>query len=106
MVSFSICYQKRSWLLKFHKGWPGGERRPENWTLQSYVSQWNQYASAISQNLTGADATRLFQGCAFEAPRSIGNRTDWNVQNAELDGMHSDKAVTVSDHEVSRSKHG
>ncbi|KAI1323042.1 hypothetical protein F5Y16DRAFT_415293 [Xylariaceae sp. FL0255] len=80
-------------------GWPGGERRPANWTIQDYVTQWNQYATAISQNLTGADADRLFQGCAFEAPREIGNITDWNVQNAELDGMKSDKAKTVSDHE-------
>ena len=82
-------------------GWPGGSRRPANWTIQSYVNQWNQYATAISQNLTGEDAIRLFQGCAFEAPRKIGNITYWNVQNAELDGMLRDKAKTVSDHEVS-----
>ncbi|KAI1740385.1 hypothetical protein F4680DRAFT_117700 [Xylaria scruposa] len=80
-------------------GWPGGQRRPENWTIQSYVTQWNQYATAISQNLTGTDATRLFQGCAFEAPRHLENRTRWNVQNAELDGMRSNKAKTISDHE-------
>lgn len=43
---------------------------------------------------------RLFQGAAFEAPRHVGNRTYWNVQNAELDGMHSNKAKTISDHEV------
>ena len=78
-------------------GWPGGSRRPANWTIQSYVNQWNQYATAISQNLTGVDA---MQGCAFEAPRSIGKVTDWNVHNAELDGMDTDKAKTVSDHEV------
>jgi hypothetical protein len=100
MVRLPVCRQQQSWLLKILKGWPGGERRPENWTIQSYVSQWNQYASAISHNLTGADATRLFQGCAFEAPRSIGNTTDWNVQNAELDGMRSEMALTVADHEV------
>ncbi|KAI0140536.1 hypothetical protein GGR57DRAFT_487880 [Xylariaceae sp. FL1272] len=80
-------------------GWPGGSRRPANWTLQSYVRQWNQYATAISQNLTGSNAARLFQGCAFEAPRHVWNRSDWNVLNAELDGMRSDKAVTVSDHD-------
>ncbi|KIM94392.1 glycoside hydrolase family 79 protein [Oidiodendron maius Zn] len=80
-------------------GWPGGSRRPANWTIQSYVNQWNQYATAISRNLTGKDAIRLFQGCAFEAPRKIGNITYWNVQNAELDGMLRDKAKTVSDHE-------
>ncbi|KUJ14858.1 uncharacterized protein LY89DRAFT_720313 [Mollisia scopiformis] len=82
-------------------GWPGGSRRPSNWTIQSYVTQWNQYATAISYNLTGEGAMRLFQGCAFEAPRHIGNRTFWNVQNAELDGMRSNMAKTVSDHEAS-----
>ncbi|KAI0547090.1 hypothetical protein F4679DRAFT_375269 [Xylaria curta] len=80
-------------------GWPGGQRRPENWTIQSYVTQWNQYATAISQNLTSMDAMRLFQGCAFEAPRHLENRTRWNIQNAESDGMRSDKAKTISDHE-------
>lgn len=81
-------------------GWAGGSRRPANWTIQSYVTQWNQYATAISQNLTGVDAMRLFQGAAFEAPRHVGNKTYWNVQNAELDGMRSNKAKTISDHEV------
>lgn len=81
-------------------GWPGGSRRPVDWTIQSYVDQWSQYATAISQNLTDVDAMQLFQGAAFEAPRKIGNRTYWNVQNAELDGMHSNKAKTISDHEV------
>jgi hypothetical protein len=85
---------------KYFAGWPGGQRRPATWTIQSYVDQWNQYATAISQNLTGVDAMRLFQGAAFEAPRRVGVRTDWNVQNAELDGMRSNKARTVSDHEV------
>ena len=85
---------------KHPTGWPGGSRRPANWTIQSYVDQWNQYVTVISQKLTGVDAIRLFQGCAFEAPRHLGNRTYWNVQNAELDGMGPDKAITVSDHEV------
>ena len=84
-------------------GWPGGQRRPENWTVQSYVTQWNEYATAISQSLTGTDAARLFQGCAFEAPRHVDDRSDWNVQNAELDGMRSDKALTISDHDVSHA---
>lgn len=88
-------------LAKHPLGWPGGSRRLANWTIQSYVTQWNQYATAISQNLTGVDSMRLFQGCAFEAPRHVGNRTFWNVQNAELDGMSQNKAKTVSDHEVS-----
>lgn len=85
---------------KLPVGWPGGSRRPANWTIQSYVNQWNQYATAISQNLTGVDSMQLFQGCAFEAPRSVGKTTDWNVHNAELDGMGPDKAKTVSDHDV------
>lgn len=85
---------------KHRLGWAGGSRRPAYWTIQSYVTQWNQYATAISQNLTSVDAMPLFQGAAFEAPRRVGNRTYWNVQNANLDGMRSNKAKTVSDHEV------
>ncbi|KAI8628284.1 glycoside hydrolase family 79 protein [Xylariaceae sp. FL1651] len=79
-------------------GWPVGSRRPSSWTVQDYVTQWNQYATAISQNLTGVDAMRLFQGCAFEGPRNI-SRGAWNVQNAELDGMGPDKAKTIADHD-------
>ncbi|KAI1820808.1 glycoside hydrolase family 79 protein [Xylaria intraflava] len=79
-------------------GWPGGSRRPSNWTVQDYVAQWNRYATAISQNLTGVDAMRLFQGCAFEAPRDIAE-TAWNIHNAEAYGMAPDKAKTVSDHD-------
>ncbi len=89
-----------SWLAKYPPGWPGTERRLANWSLQDYVNQWNQYATAISQNLTSVDSVRLFQGCAFTAPRDIGSRTFWNVENAELDGMLPNKAKTVSDHEV------
>ncbi len=80
--------------LAVHADLPIGRSR-------SYVTQWNQYAEAISQNLTGADAMKLFQGCAFEAPRHVGNRTYWNVENAILDGMGPEKAKTVSDHDVS-----
>ncbi|BCR99142.1 glycosyl hydrolase family 79 C-terminal domain-containing protein [Aspergillus luchuensis] len=79
--------------------WGNGKHRDGNWTVQRYVNQWNKFATAISQNLTGKDATRLFQGCAFEAPRHLDERTDWNVENAELDGMGADKTKTVSDHE-------
>nr|AQW38601.1 beta-glucuronidase [Talaromyces pinophilus] len=80
--------------------WPGGSRRPANWTLQNYVDQWNQYATAISQNLTGKDSMQLFQGCAFIAPRDVSdNITIWNVEHAEMDGMHSNKAKTVADHD-------
>lgn len=64
------------------------------------MDQWNEYATAISRNLTGKDAAKLFQGCAFQAPRHLNDRTDWNVQNAELDGMGSDKTKAVADHEV------
>ncbi|GKZ39607.1 hypothetical protein AbraIFM66950_000739, partial [Aspergillus brasiliensis] len=80
-------------------GWGNGKHREGNWTVQRYVNQWNEFATAISRNLTGKDAARLFQGCAFEAPRHVNERTDWNVENAELDGMGPDKAKTVSDHE-------
>ena len=87
--------------LMCSKGWPGGSRRSVNWTIQDYVTQWNQYASVISQNLTGKPDVQLFQGCAFEAPRHIANRTDWNVLNAVQDGMHKNKAKTIADHDVS-----
>jgi hypothetical protein len=97
----SIPYISYEVDTKHHMGWPGGARRPANWTIQSYVNQWNQYATSISQNLTGVDAMKLFQGCAFEAPRQVGNITFWNVENAELDGMRPNKAKTVSDHDVS-----
>lgn len=85
--------------------WPGGSRRPANWTLQDYVDQWNQYATAISQNLTGKDSMQLFQGCAFTAPRDVSeNMKIWNVEHAETDGMRSNKAKTVADHDVSTQK--
>ncbi|PIG83921.1 putative glycoside hydrolase family 79 protein [Aspergillus arachidicola] len=80
-------------------GWGNDTHRPGDWTIQSYVDQWNEYASAISRNLTGKDAVKLFQGCAFQAPRHLDGRTDWNVQNAELDGMGPDKTKAVADHE-------
>ncbi|RAH70498.1 glycosyl hydrolase family 79 C-terminal domain-containing protein [Aspergillus aculeatinus CBS 121060] len=79
--------------------WAGGQRRPANWTIQDYVDQWNEYASAISENLTQHDADQLFQGCAFEAPRHVTAATDWNVANAEADGMRADRAKSVADHE-------
>ncbi|RAK81712.1 glycosyl hydrolase family 79 C-terminal domain-containing protein [Aspergillus fijiensis CBS 313.89] len=79
--------------------WARGQRRPANWTIQDYVDQWNEYASAISKNLTQHDADQLFQGCAFEAPRHVTAATDWNVANAEADGMRADKAKSVADHE-------
>ncbi|RMZ40823.1 putative glycoside hydrolase family 79 protein [Aspergillus flavus] len=80
-------------------GWGNDTHRPGDWTVQSYVDQWNEYATAISRNLTGKDAAKLFQGCAFQAPRHLNDRTDWNVQNAELDGMGSDKTKAVANHE-------
>jgi hypothetical protein len=82
------------------QGWPGGQRRPANWTLQDYVDQWNYYAKVISQNLTGSDSLQIFQGCAFEAPRDVFDSTAWNVANAEADGMRSNMAKAVADHEV------
>ncbi|KAJ6023654.1 hypothetical protein N7540_004451 [Penicillium herquei] len=41
----------------------------------------------------------IFQGCAFEAPRNVWSSTAWNVENAEGDGMRSNKAKSVADHE-------
>ncbi|KAI1431874.1 hypothetical protein GGR50DRAFT_35531 [Xylaria sp. CBS 124048] len=81
-------------------GWPGSSRRPATWTVQDYVAQWNQYATAISRNITGIYAMRVFQGCAFGAPRKIAE-TAWNVHTAEVHGMGPEKAKTASDHNVS-----
>ncbi|KAJ5727063.1 hypothetical protein N7493_004883 [Penicillium malachiteum] len=66
---------------------------------EDYVDQWNEYAIAISQNLTGKDSLAIFQGCVFEAPRNVWSSTAWNFENAEGDGMRSNKAKSVADHE-------
>ena len=88
-------------------GWPGGSRRPANWTVQSYVDQWLQYAQAIGDDAIGESTDQslepLFQGCAFEAPRNLANSstTVWNVANAVRDGMATTgRLKTVADHEV------
>ncbi|KAH8801732.1 hypothetical protein F5884DRAFT_889825 [Xylogone sp. PMI_703] len=86
-------------------GWPCGSRRPCNWTIESYVDQWLEFSSAIGKDVIGTSVDRriepLFQGCAFEAPRRIGdNETYWNVENAIKFGIASTgKAKTVSDHD-------
>ncbi|KAF3762129.1 family 79 glycoside hydrolase [Cryphonectria parasitica EP155] len=80
-------------------GWPGGSRRPINWTINVYVAQWAQYAEAVLEAI-GIDEP-LLQGCAFEAPRHLGyNETPfWNVENAVAFGMNKTLAVTVADHD-------
>lgn len=44
--------------------------RPDNYTLAQYISEWNEYADAASEqilkgNKYGLDETRFFQGCVF-----------------------------------------
>ncbi|KAJ5716751.1 hypothetical protein N7488_002397 [Penicillium malachiteum] len=67
--------------------------------FEDYVDQWNEYATAISQNLTGRDTMSIFQGCEFEAPRNVWSSTACNIKNAEENGMRSNKAKSVADHE-------
>lgn len=100
----NLDYYTKS-LIPAPLGWAGGKRRPANWTIQDYVDEWNEYAKAISKNLTGSDSLQIFQGCAFEAPRHLDSSEDWNVANAEADGMRSNMAKAVADHEVSRPVH-
>lgn len=82
-------------------GWPGGARRPANWTIDAYVAQWAQYAQAVQVAI--GTSKPFFQGCAFEAPRYLGsNETPfWNVENAEVFGMNKTLALSVADHDVS-----
>lgn len=88
-------------------GWPGGSRRPANYTTKSYVDQWTEYADAIGKDALGADDAELqplFQGCAFTAPRNIdpGNNSVWNVESVLQLGMaESGRLKTVADHDVS-----
>ncbi|KAG8168393.1 hypothetical protein KVR01_001142 [Diaporthe batatas] len=85
--------------------WPGGSRRPANYTTKSYVDQWTEFADAIGKDALGEDDAKLqplFQGCAFTAPRDIdpGNNSVWNVQSVlELGLARSGRLKTVADHD-------
>jgi len=81
-------------------GFPGGSRRPANYTVQSYVTQWLAYASSI-WNSTNTTGEPMFQAAAFEAPRFLGNVTYWNAESILRDGIASTGAVkTISEHDV------
>ncbi|KAK2615776.1 hypothetical protein N8I77_002504 [Diaporthe amygdali] len=86
-------------------GWPGSSRRPANYTTQSYVDQWTEYADAIGKDALGEDDAKLqplFQGCAFTAPRNIqfGNNSIWSVESVLRLGMaRSGRLKTVADHD-------
>jgi hypothetical protein len=80
--------------------WAGTSRRPANYTTQSYVDQWLEYAVAIVKG-TNATQKRLFQAAAFTAPRHWGNTSDWNVESILRLGIGEGGMVkTVADHEV------
>jgi hypothetical protein len=71
-----------------------------------------QYSAAIGDQVLGSSLDSklepLFQGCAFEAPRHLGNNATpyWNVENALKFGMASTgRAKTVADHDVRLSPH-
>lgn len=86
--------------------WPGSSRRPANYTTQSYVDQWTEFADAIGKDALGEDDAELqplFQGCAFTAPRKIdpGNTSIWNIESVLRLGMaRSGRLKTVADHDV------
>ncbi|KAI9684330.1 MAG: hypothetical protein M1820_010889 [Bogoriella megaspora] len=84
-------------------GFPGG-RRPANWTVQDYATQWKQYAASVDEELqTSAgvqDFEPLFQAGAFEAPRRLNNISYFTAQTAEEAGIASTgKVKTISDHD-------
>ncbi|KAJ7898511.1 hypothetical protein B0H13DRAFT_1623077 [Mycena leptocephala] len=80
-------------------GWTCTSRRPCNWTVETYVAQWQEYAAAIQEHLN--TSAPLIQGCVFEAPSHIGfNATPfWNVENAVRFGMNASVAKTLADHD-------
>lgn len=85
-------------------GW-AGSRRPANWTVQSYVTQWLQYANAIGKYALGSNVDEkiepLYQAGAFEAPRKLGNVSYWNAESALRDGIAKNGNVkTISEHDV------
>ncbi|KAJ7835861.1 hypothetical protein B0H13DRAFT_2240055 [Mycena leptocephala] len=81
-------------------GWTCTSRRPCNWTVETYVAQWQEYAAAIQEHLN--TSAPLIQGCVFEAPSHIGfNATPfWNVENAVRFGMNASVAKTLADHDT------
>ncbi|KAH8650916.1 hypothetical protein BGZ60DRAFT_508900 [Tricladium varicosporioides] len=80
-------------------GWPGGSRRPANYTVQSYVDQWLMFAKAIG-NATNTQGQPLFQAAAFEAPRHLGDTSLWNAESILRDGIAKTGLVkTISDHD-------
>jgi hypothetical protein len=83
-------------------GFPGGSRRPANYTVQDYVTQWLQYGAVI-ENATGTQGEALFQAGAFEAPQNfLTSSTSWNAKTILQDGIAKTGLVkTISEHDVS-----
>ncbi|PQE27103.1 beta-glucuronidase protein [Rutstroemia sp. NJR-2017a WRK4] len=80
-------------------GWPGGSRRPANWTVQAYVTQFLQYATAIDSSVPNHS---LYQAGAFEAPRALSNpnHTLWNAESILYDGIARTGMVkTIAEHD-------
>ncbi|PQE20862.1 beta-glucuronidase protein [Rutstroemia sp. NJR-2017a BBW] len=81
-------------------GWPGSSRRPTNWTVQAYVTQFLQYATAIDSSVPNHP---LYQAGAFEAPRALSNpnHTLWNAESILYDGIARTGMVkTIAEHDV------
>ncbi|KAF8853900.1 hypothetical protein BDZ45DRAFT_716386 [Acephala macrosclerotiorum] len=66
---------------------------------ESYVTQWLQYSAAIG-NATRTHRAALFQAATFEAPRHLGNVSDWNAEPILRDGIAETGLVkTISEHD-------
>ncbi|PQE19985.1 beta-glucuronidase protein [Rutstroemia sp. NJR-2017a BVV2] len=87
-------------------GWPGSSRRPANWTVQAYVTQFLQYATAIDTSVLRSPRNQslqpLYQAGAFEAPRGVSNpnHTLWNAESILYDGIARTGVVkTIAEHD-------
>lgn len=59
---------------------PFFNHRPKNYSMESYVHEWNEYADVASEqvlkgNKYGLDETRFFQGFTF----TKGTNKEWNL---------------------------
>ncbi|KAJ5960282.1 family 79 glycoside hydrolase [Penicillium vulpinum] len=73
--------------------------RPCDWTIDSYVSQWNDYANAVQAAIGNYE--NIFQGCVFTSLAGISYNTtpSWSVEDAVNAGMNSTKSKTIADHQ-------
>ncbi|KAF4534706.1 Glycoside hydrolase family 79 [Lasiodiplodia theobromae] len=87
-------------------GWASSSRRPDNWTIYDYISEWITYSEAVRDGIRAqpghSSDTPYFQGCAYVAPRAqhLANSTTWNVANTIRLGMGDSPMLrSVADHD-------